>query len=347
MSMVGYIIQYIDETAVYANNSQKHNLMNKINNTEIMRCTMEMLIIIKSVISLFLIMLVGVYASKKGIINSNVSKGLTDILLDITLPCMIITSFSFPYDESVKVNVLKTFYYSFAVYVIVAILSRLFMLPVKKEKKTILHFANIFTNTGYVGFPVLNVIYGAEAIMYGSIVNVFFNIFLWTYGIMIFKGRLEKNDLIKEMLKALRNPSLIAVYTGIILMIFDLKLPQVIVQSTNAIGNMTAPLSMIIVGALAYKVNIKEHLSDWTIYYGTAVKLILIPAVLYFISLLIGEKSIVSNTVIILASMPAAAMTSIFADRFNVKKDYASVVVVATTLLSVFTLPLLLRLIME
>lgn len=306
---------------------------------------MEMPTIINSVISLFLIMLVGIYGSKKGIINSNVSKGLTDILLDVTLPCMIITSFCFQYDEGVKSNMLKTFYYSFLVYIIIIMVSHLLILPIKKEKKTILHFANIFTNTGYIGFPILNVLYGAEAVMYGSIFNIFFTIFLWTYGIIIFKGSMEKKEIGKEMLKALRNPSLIAVYIGIIIMLFNLKLPKIILASANSIGSMTGPISMIIVGALSYKVNIKEHLTDWTVYYGAVVKLIIIPAVLYFLSLLINDRTIVSNSVIILASMPAAAMTSIFADSFNIKRDYAAVLVVITTLLSVFTLPILLRII--
>jgi malate permease and related proteins len=307
---------------------------------------MEMQTIIKSVISLFLIMLVGVYGSRKEIINSNVNKGLTNILLEITLPCMIISSFSFPYDEGVKANVLKTFYYSFATYIIIAIASWILTLPVKKEKKIILRFANIFTNTGYIGFPILNTIYGAEAVMYGSIFNIFFTIFLWTYGIMMFKGRIENKELKKEMIKALRNPSLIAVYIGILMMVLDMKLPEIISASTNSIGSMTGPISMIIVGALAYRVNIKEYLIEWTVYYGTAVKLVVIPAALYFISFIIGDRSIVSNTVIILASMPAAAMTSIFADSFNIERDYASVIVVATTLLSIFTLPVLLRIIM-
>lgn len=95
---------------------------------------MEMPTIIKSVISLFLIMLAGVYAAKKGIIDSRVSRGLISILLDIALPCMIIMSFNFTYEESVKSNVLKAFYYSFAVYIIIAVLSRILTLPVKKKK---------------------------------------------------------------------------------------------------------------------------------------------------------------------------------------------------------------------
>lgn len=182
-----------------------------------------------------------------------------------------------------------------------------------------------------------------------SVISLFLIMLVGVYGskkgIIIFKGKMEKKELGKEMLKALRNPSLIAVYIGIIMMIFDLKLPQIILASTNSIGSMTGPISMIIVGSLAYKVNIKEHLKDWTVYYGITVKLIIIPAILYFLSLLINDRTIVSNSVIILASMPAAAMTSIFADSFNIKRDYAAVFVVITTLLSVFTLPVLLRII--
>jgi predicted permease len=304
---------------------------------------MEMPTIIKSVISLFLIMLAGVYASKKGIIDSRVSRGLTSILLDIALPCMIVTSFNFTYEESVKSNVLKAFYYSFSVYIIIAVLSRILTLPVKREKGVILHFANIFTNTGYIGFPILNVIYGSEAVIYGSIFNIFFNIFLWTYGIMLFKGKLTKREITNELMKVLRNPSLIAVYIGIAMLIFDIKLPSVLAASANSIGSMTGPLSMIIVGALSSKINIKEHFIDWTVYYGIAVKLIIMPIALYLISLIIKDNSIVANTVILLASMPAAAMTSIFADSYDLRSDYASVIVVATTLLSVFTLPVLLR----
>lgn len=304
---------------------------------------MDMSLIIKSIVSLFLIMLAGVYGRKKGFINDSVSAGLTNILLEIALPCMIVSSFNFTYDASVKSNVIRTFYFSIAVYIFIAVISLILLHPIKNEKKTILHFSNVFTNTGYIGFPILNAIYGTEAVMYGSIFNIFFTIFLWTYGIMMFKGSFKKRVLSKEVLKALKNPSLIAVYIGITMMVFDLKMPDVIMSSTSAVGNMTGPLSMIIVGALCCKVNIKEYLTDWTIYYGTVVKLILIPAALCVISQLINDNSIVLNSVIILASMPAAAMTSIFADSFDIKRGYASVVVVSTTLFSIFTLPLLLK----
>ncbi|TCP98999.1 AEC family transporter, partial [Serpentinicella alkaliphila] len=139
---------------------------------------MDMLTIINSVLSLFVIMLVGVYSSKKRIITNDINKGLTDILLKITLPFLIISSFIITYDESVKSNVIKAFMYSLVTFIFIGIVSYLVLIPIKKDKKIILQFSNVFTNTGYIGFPILNAVYGSEGILYGSIFQIFYTIFI-------------------------------------------------------------------------------------------------------------------------------------------------------------------------
>lgn len=307
---------------------------------------MDTFTVFKSIVSLFLIMVVGVIGRKRKIITDEINKGMIEILLRILLPLMIVCSFSFSYDDRIKTNVVKAFYFSFIAYLIIIGLSLLFTKPIRDEKKIILHFANVFPNTGYVGFPILNSIYGPEAVMYGSIFNMFFVLFLWTYGIMIFKGKMEKGELKRELIKALLNPSVIAVYIGLVMMLFNIRLPDIVFASADSVGSMTGPLSMIIVGAMLSGVKIKDHLKDWTVYYSIFIKLILIPAILIIISMLIKERSIVSNSVIILAAMPSAAMTPIFAQTFNFKKEYATIIMVITTLFSTVTIPILLRIIM-
>lgn len=304
---------------------------------------MKISAIVDSVFSLFIMILVGVYGSKKKIITSEMNKGLTDILIQIALPFMIVSSFIFTYDNNIKSNVIKTFYYSLIAYIIMTAASYLLLLPIKNDKKTILHFANVFTNTGYVGFPILNSIYGAEGVIYGSIFNMFFVIFVWTYGLILFKGNFEKKKLNTEIKKALLNPSIIAVFIGIIIMIFDIKLPSAISSSMKGIGNITGPLSMIIIGVILSNVKIRKHLKDWTIYYGITTKLVIIPIIIYFISLLVGDTSKAINTVIIMTAMPASAMTSIFAESFDKEKEFAAVLVSVTTLLSLITVPILLK----
>jgi predicted permease len=306
---------------------------------------MRLSVIIDSIFSLFIIMLVGVYGARKKIITAQMNKGLIDILIRIALPCLILSSFILTYDDATKSNVIKTFFYSIAVYTIVIIVSYLLLLPIKNDKKTILHFANVFTNTGYVGFPVLNSIYGAEGIVYGSVFNMFFVILVWTYGIFLYSGSFEKKEFKAELKKVLLNPSILAVCLGVIIMFFDIRLPGAMLSGIKSIGNITGPLSMIIIGVILSDVKIKDYIRDWTIYYGVTVKLVAIPLTIYLLSLLTGEVSKAMNSVVIMTAMPSAAMTSILAENYDKDKDYAAVIVAATTLLSLVTVTGLLSII--
>ena len=256
---------------------------------------------------------------------------------------MILASFIFTYDETIKFNVLKTFIYSPMAYIIIALSSALLLIPIKKDKRTILHFSNIFTNTGYIGFPILNAMYGAEAVIYGSVFNMFFVIFLWTYGIILFTGSIDPDNLKKELLKILFNPSILAVVLGMLIMIFDIVIPELLLNTIRSVGNITGPLSMIIVGATLAKVEFKKSLRDWSIYYGMATRLIVIPLVIYLISILIGDRGIVSNAVIVMSAMPAASMTSILAENYELEAEYAATMVLMTTVFALLTIPFLVK----
>jgi len=304
---------------------------------------LEVSAIAESVFSLFIIILVGVYGSKKKIITPEINKGLTDILIKIALPFMIVSSFIFTYDDTIRTNVLKTFYLSLTAYALMAVFSWLALFPVKNDKKIILHFANVFVNTGYVGFPVLYSIYGAEGVIYGSIFNMFFVVFVWTYGLLLFKGSLNKNEIKKEMLSVILNPSILAVFIGIFMMISGIRLPAPIFSSIKSIGNITGPLSMFIIGNILSNVKIKNHFRDWTIYYGITLKLVAIPLTIYLFSLLLNDYSKAVNSVIIMTAMPASAMTSILAESFDKEKEFAAIIVSATTLLSLITVPALIQ----
>lgn len=304
---------------------------------------MEVSVVIESIVSLFIMILVGIYARRRNIITDEMNRGLIDILIQIALPFMIFSSFLHTYDSTIKTNVIKTVVYSLIAYLLMAAVSYVLLKPVKNDKKTILHFSNVFVNTGYVGFPILNSLYGPEGVVYGSIFNMFFVLFVWTYGIVLFKGRMSAKELMLELKKALLNPSILAVCAGLIVMSFNVKLPGVISSATRGIGQLTGPLSMMIIGGILSRVKIKKFLCDWTVYYGVMIKLIIIPMMVYLVALLSGISSIPINTVIIMTALPASAMTSIFAENFNKEKEYAAFVVSATTLLSLFTVILLIR----
>ena len=299
------------------------------------------MIVFNKIIALFLIILIGVYGTKKHIINDDVNKGLRRILLEITLPLLVINSFSFSFDEGMGRNIITAFIYSILFMILGGIISYILLKPLKGEKKKILHFANFFSNCGFIGFPIINSIFGAEGVVYTSIFNMVFTIILRTYGVMIFSDMLSKENIKKVLL----NPSIIAVYIGIPIMIFNIKLPASILDTTKIVGDMTAPISMIIVGSILSKVKIKSIFKEASVYYGALIKLIVIPLAIYMIKLIIKDNSSVIDTIIVIQAMPAAAMTSIFAADFDKEKEYGAIVVFVTTLLSIITIPVIVKVI--
>ncbi|MPM53201.1 hypothetical protein SDC9_99966 [bioreactor metagenome] len=297
--------------------------------------------VLNKIISLFLIILIGAYGTRKSIINEEVNKGLRKILLEITLPLLVINSFSFEFSEGMGRNVLISFIYSIAFMIVGAIISYIFLFPFKGEKKKILHFANVFSNCGFIGFPIINSIFGAEGVVYTSIFNMVFTIALWTYGVMIFSDKMSKDNIKKVLL----NPAIIAVYLGIPMMLFNIKLPAFLLDTTKIVGDMTAPISMIIVGSILSKVKIKDVFKEFSIYYGSLIKLIIIPLGLLIIKKVLNDNSTIINTIIIVQAMPAAAMTSIFAADFNKEEEYSAIVVFISTLLSIITIPIIAKII--
>ena len=303
---------------------------------------MDLSVIVNGVISLFLIILVGVYAAKKRIITKEINKGLTNILLKITLPCLVVSSFIFDLSDELKDNIIRCFIYSPLVLIISIVISYILLIPIKGEKKIIIQFANVFSNCGFIGFPIVFSIYGNEGVIYASIFNLFFTAFLWTYGVILFNGKMKREDIKKGLL----NPAIVAVFIGLIIMIFGFDIPSVLSSTLDLVGNMTSPLSMIIVGVILRNAKIISYLKDKTIYYSAFLKLIIMPCILILISKLLKDTSLVIKTLIIVTAMPAAAMTSILAESFDKESEYSAVIVFITTLFSVITFPILLNFIL-
>ena len=300
--------------------------------------------IMNQVISIFLIIIIGFYGSKRKIITKELNKGLTEILTKITLPLMIIASFNINYNSSIKSNIRKTLFYSAIIIVLSIVVTHLLLLIVKdKNKRKILEFGNVFSNCGFMGFPIIESIYGSEGIIYASIFNMFFSIFMWSYGVMLFSDKIS----IKEIKKVLLNPGVIGVYIGALIMLLNIKMPEVIFSTIKSVGSITTPLSMLIIGSILTNINLGGYLKDITIYYGSFIKLIIIPMITLLFFILIKEDSVVSKTLVILQAMPAAAMTSILAESFNKKAEYAAVFVFMTTFLSVFTFSCVLKIVLK
>lgn len=298
-------------------------------------------IVINSVISLFLIMMVGVYSYKKGIITNEVNRGINNILVNISLPMLILSSFMTSFEENMIDNVKMAFLLSVIALILVFVVSNLLALGIKGSKKNAFIFCNIFTNTGFIGIPLLNAIYGSEGVIYGAAYSMFFNLSVFTYGMMLYKGFDKENNLLKEVFGVFKNPVILAVFAGMAVMFLSIPVPSNIQNSVKLIGSMTTPLSMMSIGFILGQVKLRDYLGDWSLYYGLVTKLIILPLIIIMFFRTIGNTSTVANAIVFQTALPAATLASIFADRFNKERDYTTIFVVSSTLLSMVTIPII------
>jgi Predicted permeases len=296
--------------------------------------------VIEQIISLVIIALIGFYGGKRKIIDEKVSNGLTRILLEISVPLLIISSFNFKFTPEFATNIKKAFLYSLIIFVLTPILAKPLLFKVDRSKKNILQFSMVFSNCGFMGFPLAYSVFGAEGVVYASIFNMFFNLFIWTYGIMLFSDVTS----FKEVKKVLKNPGIISAVIGLVIMIFSINIHPVILNTMKMVGGLTTPVSMLIIGSLLSRTAFKNYIKDVTIYYGSFIKLIVIPVVIFVAASLLNEKSIVIKTLILMQAMPVATMASMFAENFNKDREYSAVIVSFSTLFCVVTIPLIIKL---
>ncbi|MBC8061774.1 MAG: AEC family transporter [Clostridiaceae bacterium] len=297
--------------------------------------------LLNQVIILFLLMSVGIYARKKNYINKKVNKGLSEILLNITFPLLIISSLNIEFSKEMLNTATHLFIYGVILTLVLIIVSKLIYLKMTKRQQAVLKFSSVFSNCSFMGFPILIQQLGSTGSFYGSVFTIVFNLFAFTYGVMLFTG--EKD--IKGFKKSILNPNIIAIFIGLIIFIFSIKLPYPISKSISLVGSMTTPLSMLILGALIAEMKVKEVFSDQAVYFAAIVRLIIAPLISILILKSLGASDIIIKVLVIAEAMPTAANTAVFAEKYNGDDGLASKCVFITTALSLLTIPFIISLI--
>lgn len=297
---------------------------------------MDNFTLLNQVLIIFLIMLTGVYARKRNIIDDKLNKGLTSVLLNLTLPLNIIASFNVEFSKDLLFNIMTIFLFGALMHPISFFIGKLLFRNEKKEEKNILIFSAIFSNCGFMAFPILDSLYGKTGVLYGSIFLAPFNIYLWTLGVRLFS-----EDAKTFKIRNIINPGIVAVILGLIIFIFYIKLPFPVQRCFEIVGSMTTPLSMMITGVIIAELKISEIFSSMSIYKISFVRLVLIPILFAAILKLIGVAEVVYGICILISAMPVAAMSTVFAERFSGNSAFASKSVFITTIISLITIPLI------
>jgi malate permease and related proteins len=297
-------------------------------------------IILNQIIILFIIMIVGFIGAKLKIIDKTLNKGLSDLLINIALPFLILSSFDFSFNKEMVSNSAIVFTIAIMIIIFSIFLSKILFYKYSKKERQVMRFIAVFSNCGFMGFPIVLSIYGKEGLFYASIYNIAFNIIIWTYGVYLFS---EKKD-IKNLKKIFINPAMIATFIGVLLFIFSIKLPGPIQGTLSMVGSMTVPISMLVVGASLTNIGFFDIVKSFKIYYVSFVRLLMIPIILIFALRPFHLADIIIDTVVILTAMPAATLSAIIGEAYGGDVELASKIIFVSTILSAVTIPIILLL---
>jgi len=302
---------------------------------------MDANVVLMKVLVLFILILVGYIARHLNVFSDDVTKGLNSILIKITLPALIISSLQKEFSPELFTQSIQLLIISFSVYGCCFIFALLmpFILKPRHAEKGVFQFIIMFSNVGFMGFPILSAIFGNEALFYASIYNLPFNLLTFTLGVYLLVKNTDNGFRLAK--GHILNPGVFAVVIGFVFFAASIKLPVFIGEPLKLLGDTTIPLSMFLIGAMLRKGKLHHIFMNWRIYIISIIRLIVIPLILYFsLEHFISDKMLL-GVIVMIGAMPAAASTPILAEEFGGSSEIAAQGVFISTLLSVLTIPLI------
>lgn len=315
----------------------------------------------------FVMMAPGVILKKTKLAPEGLGKGLSNLVLYIAQPALILRSYLRSFDSGILVNMVYVLVFSVITHAIFTLAA---MLAFKKSPdgvRRMLRFSVIFSNAAFMGMPLIESVIGAEALIYASIYNITFNAWLWTLGVHICTANrdidgdgiddgehLRKKGAVSPM-KVLLHPTMLAAAIGLVCFFFSLdpgtnykELPvysRFIVEVLDGLKALVAPLSMVVLGLRLAEIDIRGFFKEKDLYVCLALRHVILPAAVFAVmrtaAIFLDIHIDVITSILIMAAAPVATSATMFAEKYDCDSAYVSKVVAVSTILSIITMPLI------
>ncbi len=305
-----------------------------------------MTIIISKIASIFILILVGIIAYHTKVLTNESRSHLTSLLLNITAPALVLSSSSSVIltDELIS-DILQISILSIAYYILATIFAYIIFKSFKLkplEDTGVFIVAIVSINCGFMGFPISKSIFGDEIFFLLVIHNVIFNIY--TFGIAPILFTIGEKDKAKKqnIVKLLLNPSMIASASTLAIIGLNISFPAIITDFLSMVGNVTIPLSMIIIGIQLAQSNIIKIIKNNNIIIASITSMFLIPVLSF---LIIDSLPFISDAsklaVIFVTAFPSAVIPTMLAEKQGKNSLFIAETVSLTTTISIVTIPII------
>ncbi len=311
---------------------------------------------ISSVAILCLMVVPGFILSKFKLAEGKFAVGLSNFILYIAQCCLFVYSFAnTEFRVELLWNILIIFVASVITHILFTGVAYLFYRRAEDAIQRVLRFATVFTNAGYMSLALFQLLNPGnnEIKLYASVYLIFFNMYMWSVGIMFY----TKDRSFVRVKHMFLNPAIISTAIGLILFfcrssvwINANPVTETLNEVLKILGDTVCPLSMIVVGVRLGMMEFKGFFKDRHMWIYMVVRLLLSPVLVFLVmkpiflllTPFIGETyaDMLLCVVLVCASTPAATSASMFAERYHADAGYAGKLVSISTVLSAITMPI-------
>ena len=301
---------------------------------------MSTFIILQQMAVIAFMMLTGFCLRKSGRIDGQFTKQLSFTIANITNPALMISAASDPEAVTTRSELLTGFLLAAGLYAVLCVMG--FILPVvlgiPKAERKFYNMMTVYTNTGFMGIPLAQVILPESAMIYVIIVNAMFNIYIYTHGVLVLGGR-EHISLMR-----LVSPGFLGSVAAVAIRWFGIVLPLVPGNIADYLGNSTTFLAMILLGSSVSQLSLKESMRDIHMWLFLAGSMLAVPAVITAGLRAAGANQDLTMAFSLMVAMPAGNLSLILAEKEGYPTETLARGILMTTLVSFFTVTLLLGL---
>lgn len=294
-------------------------------------------VIFNQLLQMFFVMMFGFILVKFKFLNMDGTQQLANIVTKFVIPIVILMSFQQKYDSGQLYILFTSFIGSLSI-----ILSRIALAhTLLRNRSKIDRYAIVFSNTAYMGIPIVLPILGYEGIFYLSMYIVTSAIFQYTYG----KWMLSEGKEAITLRSILTNPASLGSFIGFGLYILRLPLPDILYNSLDTIGGLSSPLGMILLGGYLARSRIKDIFLVKSNYWTVTLRLIIAPTIGVFLLWLLP---ITHPSVLLVLSIanatPTAINTALFSQLYGGDYEYGARIIILASFLAIVTIPLMISL---
>ncbi|HJJ62594.1 MAG TPA: AEC family transporter [Methanocorpusculum sp.] len=301
---------------------------------------MDYFVALNQILVLFLLTGVGFFCRRAGILNQNSVSSLSKFLLNICIPAMIIYSMQIPFSQSIAEKSGTLIFAALCYYVIAFAVCFVtpYILRCKKEEYGVFRFMTMFSNSMFMGFPILSMFFGPVAIFYAAIFNIPFTLLTYSVGIWILRSG---EGGISFSWKLLLNAAFLSTFVGILFFVTSFSIPDPFYGALGLLSDITTPMSLVVTGGFLASLETKAIFSNVRQYFAAGIRLLIIPALAFAVCSLFITDPLILGITVVTAGMPAAVNTVILAEEHDARPDIAAQGVFISTLLCILTIPLL------